>query len=177
MENNTKVLTEKQQAVWDLRQKGLTKKKIAETLGLSVNMVTTHLANAERRFREYERYLAQEEKNNQIIDIDLTRGELEMIVYAICEYLSLIHIWIGMKGYRTLTLQRMLNQQGANLDVDGEYGSMTMESVKTYQVTNGLLATGVADQVTLEMLGLLNDESATPIKNTVKVIGETVRCV
>ena len=37
-----------------------------------------------------------------------------------------------------------------------------------------MLATGVADQVTLEMLGLLNDESATPIKNTVKVIGETV---
>ena len=28
MENNTKVLTEKQQAVWDLRQKGLTKKKV-----------------------------------------------------------------------------------------------------------------------------------------------------
>ena len=86
MENNTKALTEKQQAVWDLRQQGLTKKKIAETLGLSVNMVTTHLANAERRFREYEPYLAQEEKNNQIVDIDLTRGELEMIVYAICEY-------------------------------------------------------------------------------------------
>ena len=65
---------------------GINKEKSAETLGLSVNMVTTHLANAERRFREYERYLAQEEKNNQIIDIDLTRGELEMIVYAICEY-------------------------------------------------------------------------------------------
>ena len=38
---------------------GINKEKSAETLGLSVNMVTTHLANAERRFREYERYLAQ----------------------------------------------------------------------------------------------------------------------
>lgn len=95
-------------------------------------------------------------------------------ICAICRYNPDSALRIGMKGYRTLTLQRMLNQQGANLDVDGEYGSMTMESVKTYQVTNGLLATGVADQVTLEMLGLLNDESVTPIKNTVKVIGETV---
>lgn len=86
MENNTKVLTEKQQAVRDLRQQGLTKKKIAEMLGITVNMVTTHLRNAERRFGEYERYLALEEKNNQIVDIDLTRGELEMIVYAISEY-------------------------------------------------------------------------------------------
>ena len=79
MENKIKVLTEKQQAVWDLREQGLTKTKIAEKLGLSVNMVTTHLKNAERRFREYDHYLELEEKNNRVVDIELTRGELEMI--------------------------------------------------------------------------------------------------
>lgn len=86
MENKIKVLTEKQQAVWDLREQGLTKTKIAEKLGLSVNMVTTHLKNAERRFREYDHYLELEEKNNRVVDIELTRGELEMIVYAINDY-------------------------------------------------------------------------------------------
>ena len=86
MENNERVLTEKQQAVWDLKQQGMPKTKIAETLGISLNMVTTHLKNTERRFREYERYLANEEKNNQVVDIDLTLGELELIVHAINEY-------------------------------------------------------------------------------------------
>lgn len=86
MDNYKDVLTEKQQAVWELKLQGLAKKQIAEKLGISVSMVNTHLNNADRRFQQYENYKAHEAKNNEIIDIEFTRGELEMIVQAFCEY-------------------------------------------------------------------------------------------
>ncbi len=86
MDNYKDVLTEKQQAVWELKLQGLGKKLIAEKLGITVYMVTTHLNNIDRRFKEYEHYKALEEKNNEIVDIHLTRGELETIVHALIEY-------------------------------------------------------------------------------------------
>ena len=86
MDNYKDVLTEKQQAVWELKLQGLAKKQIAEKLGISVSMVNTHLNNADRRFQQYENYKALEEKNNEVVDIQLTRGELETIVHALIEY-------------------------------------------------------------------------------------------
>lgn len=86
MDNYKEVLTEKQQAVWELKLQGLGKKQIAEKLGISVYMVTTHFNNIDRRFKEYDRYKALEEKNNEVVDIQLTRGELETIVHALIEY-------------------------------------------------------------------------------------------
>lgn len=56
MDNYKEVLTEKQQAVWELKLQGLGKKQIAEKLGISVYMVTTHFNNIDRRFKEYDRY-------------------------------------------------------------------------------------------------------------------------
>ena len=86
MDIGINVLTEKQQAVWDLKQQGLTKRQIAERLGISVGMVTTHLNNADRRFQQYEKFKALEAKNNEIVDMEFTRGELELIVQAFTEY-------------------------------------------------------------------------------------------
>lgn len=80
------ILTEKQQAVWDLKKQGMTRKKIAETLSITPNMVTTHLKNIDRRFKEHERYMAMKEKDSKIVDIQFTRGELKTIVEAIQEY-------------------------------------------------------------------------------------------
>lgn len=95
-------------------------------------------------------------------------------VCAICRYNPYCALRVGMKGYRTLALQITLNQLGANLDVDGEYGNATSESVKAFQTASGLIATGEADQTTLEVLGLLDDDSDILFQNTVQIIGMTV---
>ena len=100
-------------------------------------------------------------------------------VCAICRYNPGGALRNGMKGYRTLTLQKMLNSLGAKLEEDGEYGSATANAVKAYQAAYGLIETGEADCVTLETLGLLEDEAEKgdtrpSAKNLVKVTGGMV---
>lgn len=71
---------------------GVYEEKIAETMGLSISSVTNHLNNAERRFREYARYHAVEEQNNEPMQITLTRGEVKLIVSALSEYgMKMLH--------------------------------------------------------------------------------------
>lgn len=86
MEDKIEILTEKQRVAWELRNKGLTFKKIAEEMGVTVSAATEHVHKAERRFREYERYQAAKERNNEVIQIELTRGECKLLIDAISEY-------------------------------------------------------------------------------------------
>lgn len=65
---------------------------------------------------------------------------------------------IGSSGSGVSDLQRLLNQNGANLTVDGQYGSQTEAAVRAYQKANGLSVDGIAGSQTL---GKLNGTSGT----------------
>lgn len=64
----------------------------------------------------------------------------------------------GMKGYRTQALQQALNANGVTLEVDGDFGKLTEDSVMAFQKEHGLAATGKADTATLQAMGLLPGE-------------------
>ncbi len=65
---------------------------------------------------------------------------------------------IGSRGDRVIQLQNSLKQRGYAIgDVDGIYGSMTQDAVKAFQRDAKLVATGVADETTLQALA-----AATP---------------
>lgn len=49
----------------------------------------------------------------------------------------------GAKGSDVTELQKLLNNNGYNLDVDGNFGSKTQAAVKDYQQKNGLAVDGI----------------------------------
>lgn len=60
----------------------------------------------------------------------------------------------GSQGDDVKTLQEYLNKNGANLVVDGNFGSLTQSAVKDYQKKNGLSVDGiVGDQTWGALLG------------------------
>lgn len=59
-----------------------------------------------------------------------------------------------MEMHRIEAVQRMLNQHGAKLKVDGHLGPMTRKALKKYQGDNGLKATGRLDKMTMDKLGV-----------------------
>lgn len=60
----------------------------------------------------------------------------------------------GSQGPRVEALQRALNNQGASLTVDGDFGPGTEAAVRTYQRQNALTADGIAGPKTLRSLNL-----------------------
>ena len=83
----------------------------------------------------------------------------------------------GASGELVVTLQNLLNQNGAALDVDGKFGSGTKAAVVAYQTKHKLNADGIvgwntwnallsddADVITLLLSGLTIDQ-ATEVKN------------
>lgn len=74
-------------------------------------------------------------------------------ICAVVRYNPECPLRYGMKGWRTLALQKALNACGFNLDVDGDFGSATRKAVQRFQEENGLAQTGVADAEVLRRLG------------------------
>lgn len=68
----------------------------------------------------------------------------------------------GSVGEVVSLLQQALNQNGASLTVDGNFGAKTEAAVKAYQQAHGLAADGVAGPITLTSLGLV-DPGDTPL--------------
>jgi hypothetical protein len=66
----------------------------------------------------------------------------------------------GMSGNDVSALQVRLQRFGLLSTVDGQFGSVTADAVRTFRSNNGLPATGVADRATLAALGF--DVSAVP---------------
>lgn len=101
-------------------------------------------------------------------------------ICAVVQYNPSGTLRIGMKGFRTLELQRALNALGANLTEDGEYGTNTADAVMVYQTMQGLPATGQADKTTLTLLNQLPDtDVGTGLDNgdfakKIQVTGATV---
>ena len=61
-------------------------------------------------------------------DIALYKGK----VCALCRYNPNAPLRQGMRGLRVKALQEKLNRLGANLDMDGIYGSKTAAAVRKY---------------------------------------------
>lgn len=78
-------LTDRQKQVYLLRSAGVKFKDIATTLGISQEAARQHAHHAERRFREKERYDAMAKRNNEVIDLPITRGELKMAIQGLRE--------------------------------------------------------------------------------------------
>jgi hypothetical protein len=60
----------------------------------------------------------------------------------------------GWLAPSTLDVQRALNRQGANLDLDGITGSATRQAIRNFQREHGLVVDGIAGPKTLAALGL-----------------------
>lgn len=58
----------------------------------------------------------------------------------------------GSSGSSVKELQNLLNQNGANLDVDGNFGPKTLDAVKSYQQSNGLTVDGMVGNETMGAL-------------------------
>lgn len=62
----------------------------------------------------------------------------------------------GSRGAHVVTIQTILNSQGAQLPVTGYYGALTEAAVRTFQTNNGIPATGSVFSRTLEALTAQN---------------------
>lgn len=82
-EKRMEALTPKQQVAVRLKEKGLTIKEIAAAMGITYNAAREHLRHAERRFREYEEYIAVEKRNLEPVDLPLNRGEVKLMMAAL----------------------------------------------------------------------------------------------
>lgn len=54
----------------------------------------------------------------------------------------------GSRGEAVIQLQKILSAIGYDLEIDGIFGVMTKEAVKTYQATHGLTADGIVGPMT-----------------------------
>ena len=99
-------------------------------------------------------------------------------ICAVTRYNPSCDLRIGMCGWRTFELQEALNQNGAGITADGEFGSNTQTAVKEYQKAHGLKETGVADAELLKQLRLIEIQPEEQEKETdgvlVRVTGDSV---
>ena len=68
----------------------------------------------------------------------------------------------GSTGFVVTAVQNALVADGAEIDVDGQFGYQTETAVKAYQVKKSLAATGIVDAVTAGLLGVKNYEYSFP---------------
>jgi hypothetical protein len=67
----------------------------------------------------------------------------------------------GNTGERVKTVQYLLNQHGASLDVDGDFGSATLAAVKSFQSANGLGVDGLVGANTWSALAVTVSAGST----------------
>ena len=68
----------------------------------------------------------------------------------------------GSKGSEVTQIQTKLKRWGYyNGNIDGIYGSQTVEAVKYFQRKNNLVVDGIAGKNTLEAMGIFNSSSSS----------------
>ena len=73
----------------------------------------------------------------------------------------------GSRGEEVRTIQTKLKRWGYyNGNVDGIYGSQTMEAVKKFQRKNGLTADGIAGTKTLQAMGIYSSSGNSSSSNS-----------
>ena len=100
-------LTDRQQIVYQLRE--IQKMKIAdiaEEMGVSYNAVRQHISNYKRRLREYDDYQSRQVRNEETVDLPITRGEAIVLIDAISEYRQIIENAVN-HGYKTDWIGRL----------------------------------------------------------------------
>lgn len=135
MEQDLSILTERQKTAWELRERGMTYAAIAKEMGITSTAVRTHIVNAERRFREYEYFNDAKEKNAELLTLDMTRGEVKLLVDALLNYekelLAEAHLnvktdWKGRIPYRGQVAATLLYKLQ-----ETAYGQVLYKSVLT----------------------------------------------
>lgn len=74
------ILTDRQREAWALKEQGYNYGQIALEMGITYNGARNHIKNAERRFEQYEQYLKYIEWDKKTVDIQLTKGDLKIIL-------------------------------------------------------------------------------------------------
>ncbi len=69
----------------------------------------------------------------------------------------------GHKGNRTAAMQKALNNNGADLTTDGEFGEETQAALKTFQQKSGLPVTCFGEIATRAALGLISASEAPDV--------------
>lgn len=82
-------------------------------------------------------------------------------VCALVRYNPGCDLVLGHKGYRTAAMQKVLNNNGADLTGDGEFGEETLAALKAFQQKVGLPVTGRGDAATRAALGLMSDSDTS----------------
>ncbi|HAP75316.1 MAG TPA: hypothetical protein DCR14_04470 [Acidimicrobiaceae bacterium] len=68
----------------------------------------------------------------------------------------------GSSGLVVARVQAALNANGATLDTDGQFGTLTENAVKAFQAARSLPVTGVVNQATADALGVQNTTFSFP---------------
>lgn len=63
----------------------------------------------------------------------------------------------GSTGQQVKILQSLLNMHGANLEVDGSFGKLTVNAVKAFQKSHNLECDGLVGTNTWNALGVLKN--------------------
>lgn len=95
------VLTERQRMAYTLRQQGLTYAKVGEAMGVSSSGAERNIKAAERRLREYAAYHAWQERNDEPVELPLTRGELRLVLRGLQMVENEIAQSVNTWNYRT----------------------------------------------------------------------------
>jgi hypothetical protein len=66
-------------------------------------------------------------------------------VCAVVRYNPACDLVLGHRGYRIAAMQKALNDHGADLNGDGEFGAKTLAALKAFQQQAGLPITGRGD--------------------------------
>lgn len=110
------ILTEKQRQAYVLRQNGETFQQIAKIMNITTNAARQHCIGADRRFKEYERYNAEKEKNSMPLNLNITFGDLEFILRALEHFQRYIEgrvgrnvktDWMGKLPYEYMLLEKL----------------------------------------------------------------------
>lgn len=83
MNKDLSFLTDKQRRAYILRQKGKKYREIAAAMNITEGTARQHFISAERRVREYEQYNDVKNKNKTPLHLDITLGELKLVIIAL----------------------------------------------------------------------------------------------
>lgn len=106
-----------------------------------IKAIAIHYATAELKDHSYSKTIISIIEKNNLIQYD---GNPYILTSKLMKR--------GSKGESVKWLQWELNRNGANLDIDGEYGRKTYEAVIKYQQANKLLVDGETGSQTIKSL-------------------------
>ena len=78
---------------------------------------------------------------------------------------------LGSEGVEVTDLQKRLNENGANLTVDGKFGVNTLKAVRDYQQKNGLTVDGIVGENTYS--SLVGANTTSPLKQDTTIHPDT----